>query len=56
MTMLAASTVASLVAWLVELALGKHVSETASYIVSFVVWSIVFVPSFVWIKRLREGG
>jgi uncharacterized membrane protein YeiB len=56
MTTLVASTVASIAAWLVDLALGKHVSETASYVVSFGVWAVVFVPSFVWIKKLREGG
>ncbi len=56
MTTIAASAIASIVAWLVELALGGHISETSSYVVSFVVWAIVFVPTFVWIKRLREGG
>jgi uncharacterized membrane protein YeiB len=56
MAMLAASTIASIAAWLVDLALGHHVSEGSSYVVSFVVWAIVFVPTFVWIKRLRDGG
>lgn len=54
MTMIAASTIASIAAWLVDLALDRHVSETASYMISFAVWAIVFVPSFVWIKRLRD--
>jgi ABC-type thiamin/hydroxymethylpyrimidine transport system permease subunit len=56
MTTLAASTLASIAAWLIDRVLDGHVSETASYVVSFVVWAIVFVPSFVWIKRLREGA
>jgi len=54
MTALLASLVSSLAAWVVDLVLGGHVSETASYVVSFVVGSVVFVPSYVWIKRLRD--
>jgi uncharacterized membrane protein YeiB len=55
MTGLLASVVASLVAWIAEVALAGHVSETSEYVVSFVIWSLVFVPSYVWIKKLREG-
>jgi uncharacterized membrane protein YeiB len=55
MTGLLASVAASLVAWLAEALLAGHVSATAEYGVSFVIWSLVFVPSYVWIKRLREG-
>jgi uncharacterized membrane protein YeiB len=55
MTGLIASIAASLVAWLVQTALAGHVSKTAEYVASFVVWSLVFVPSYVWIRRLREG-
>jgi uncharacterized membrane protein YeiB len=55
MTGLFASVAASLVAWLAELALAGHVSEVAEYAISFVVWAVVFVPTYVWIKRLREG-
>ena len=55
MTGLLASVPASLMAWLVEALLAGHVSETLEYVVSFVVWSLVFVPAYVWIKGLREG-
>jgi hypothetical protein len=36
--------------------LSGHVSDGANMVVSFVVWAVVFVPAFVWVKRLREGG
>jgi ABC-type thiamin/hydroxymethylpyrimidine transport system permease subunit len=55
MTTLLASIIASLAAWVVDLVLGGHVSETTSYVVSFIVGSVVFVPSYVWIKRLRDS-
>jgi uncharacterized membrane protein YeiB len=55
MTGLLASVAASLVAWLAELALSGHVSELTEYAISFAIWAVVFVPSYVWIKRLREG-
>jgi hypothetical protein len=54
MTGLLASIVASLAGWLVDLVLAGHVSETTDFIVSFVVGSVVFVPTYVWIKRLRD--
>jgi hypothetical protein len=52
---LLATIPASVVAWLVSAALGNHVSDATSFVVSFVVWAIVFVPLFVWIKGLRDG-
>jgi hypothetical protein len=56
MTGLVASIAASIVAGLVEFLLsGLHVSETTGFVVSFIVWSVAFVPLYVWIKRLREG-
>jgi uncharacterized membrane protein YeiB len=55
MTGLLASVIASLLAWVAEAVLAGHVSSTAEYVVSFVIWALVFVPSYVWIKRLREG-
>jgi uncharacterized membrane protein YeiB len=55
MTGLVASVMASLVAWGFDFVLSGHVSETAQYVVSFIVWAVVFVPSYVWVKRLREG-
>jgi ABC-type thiamin/hydroxymethylpyrimidine transport system permease subunit len=54
MTALLASVISSLAAWLLDLVLSGHVEETTRYIVSFIVGSIVFVPSYVWIKRLRD--
>jgi uncharacterized membrane protein YeiB len=56
MTSLVASVMASLVAYGVSAALEGHVSQGTGFLVSFIVWSAVFVPSFVWVKRLREGG
>jgi uncharacterized membrane protein YeiB len=55
MTSLVASVFASLIAWGASAILDGHVSDTTGFVVSFVVWAVVFVPSFVWIKRLREG-
>jgi uncharacterized membrane protein YeiB len=55
MTGLVASIIASLAAWPVDLLLSGHVSDAVEYTVSFIVWAVVFVPSFVWIKRVREG-
>ena len=55
MTSLIASVMASLVAYGVSLLLDGHVSPATDFIVGFVVWSLVFVPSFVWVKRLRGG-
>ena len=54
MTALLASVVASLAAWLLDRLLEGHVSETARYVVSFVVGSIVFVPAYIYVKRLRD--
>jgi uncharacterized membrane protein YeiB len=54
-TALLASIIASLVAWLFDLVLRGHVSETTQYIVSFVVGSVVFVPSYIWIKRMKDN-
>jgi ABC-type thiamin/hydroxymethylpyrimidine transport system permease subunit len=51
---LAASVGASAVAYFFEWLLSGHVSEGVSFTVSFFVWAIVFVPSFVYLKRLRE--
>jgi uncharacterized membrane protein YeiB len=56
MVALFASIIASLVAWLFDLVLSGHVSETTQYVVSFIVGSVVFVPSYVWIKRLKDGA
>jgi len=56
MTGILASVVASLVAWGVSALLEGHVSGATDAIVGFVVWAVVFVPCFVWVKRLREGG
>ena len=56
MTSILASVIASLVAWGVTALLGDHVSFATETVVSFVVWAIVFVPTFVWVKRLRDGG
>jgi ABC-type thiamin/hydroxymethylpyrimidine transport system permease subunit len=55
MTGLVASVIASLAAWPVEYLLSGHVSDSVQYTVSFIVLAVVFVPSYVWIKRLREG-
>jgi ABC-type thiamin/hydroxymethylpyrimidine transport system permease subunit len=54
-TALLASIIASLVAWLFDLVLSGHVAETTQYIVSFVVGSVVFVPSYIWIKRMKDN-
>jgi uncharacterized membrane protein YeiB len=51
-----ASVVASAVGWGITIVLEGHVSDTTNLIVGFVISSIVFVPSFVWIKRMRDGG
>jgi len=51
-----ASIISSLAAWLVSAVLQGHVSDGTEMIVSFIVGSIVFVPSYIWVKRLREGG
>jgi hypothetical protein len=52
---LIASLLASFPAWGVEALLDGHVSDGTGMIVSFLVWGAVFVPAFVWIKRMREG-
>jgi hypothetical protein len=54
MTALLASVIASLACWLIDLVLSGHVEETTRYIVSFVVGSVVFVPAYIWIKRMRD--
>jgi uncharacterized membrane protein YeiB len=55
MTGLLASVIASFVAWGVSAVLDGHISATTDIVLGFVVWAIVFVPTFVWIKRLRDG-
>lgn len=55
MNSLVASIIASLVAWPVSALLDGHVSDATGMIVGFVLWAVVFVPCFVWVKRLREG-
>ena len=55
MNALLATIVASLGAWGISALLSGHVSDTTDIVVSFVVSGIVFVPCFVWIKRVREG-
>jgi hypothetical protein len=55
MVSIAASVLSSLVAWAAAAMLEGHISDAALFIVSTVIWSIVFVPTFVWIKRLRDG-
>jgi hypothetical protein len=54
-TSLVASVFASAVAWLVEVMLSGHVSDGTSMVVSFLVFGAVFIPSYVWIKRVRDG-
>jgi len=56
MTSLLASVLASLPAWGLSALLSGHVSDATDMIVSLVVWSALFVPAYVWVKRLREGG
>jgi hypothetical protein len=51
-----ASVLASFAGWAVTVPLEGHVSDTTNLIVGFVVSGVVFVPSFVWIKRMRDGG
>jgi uncharacterized membrane protein YeiB len=55
MTSVLASVVASLVAWGVSALLEGHISTATDIVLGFVVWAVVFVPSFVWINRLRDG-
>jgi hypothetical protein len=55
-TLFLASVIASLVAWPVTALLSGTISDGANLVVGFVVSAIVFVPTFVWLKRLREGG
>ncbi len=45
-----------MVAWAVSLAVEGHVSESTDIVLGFVVGAVVFVPSYVWLKRLRDGG
>jgi hypothetical protein len=56
MTGLIASVLASLVAWGVSALLDGHIGTGTDLVLGFVVWAVVFVPTFVWVKRLREGG
>ncbi len=51
-----ASVIASLVAWPVTALLSGTISDGANLVVGFVVASVVFVPAFVLLKRLRDGG
>ncbi len=55
MTGILASVIASVVAWGVSAVLDGHISQTTDLVLGFVVWALVFVPCFVWIKRLRDG-
>jgi hypothetical protein len=52
---LIASVLASLPAWGLSAILDGHVSQGTDMVLGFIVWSIAFVPLFVWLKRLREG-
>jgi uncharacterized membrane protein YGL010W len=56
LTSLLASVVASLVAWGLSALLDGHVSAVTDTVLGFVVWAVVFVPTFVAIKRVRDGG
>jgi hypothetical protein len=53
---LIASVLASIPAWGVTALLSGHVDDGTEMIVSFVVWALCFVPLFVWLKRMRDGG
>jgi hypothetical protein len=55
-TALLASILASIVTWPLTAVLEGHISTFANGVVGFVTWAIVFVPTFVWVKRLRDGG
>jgi hypothetical protein len=55
MTGLLAAVAGSLAGWLTQAVLGGHVPETAEYLLSFLVSSFVFVATYAWIKRLRDG-
>jgi uncharacterized membrane protein YeiB len=55
-TALLASVLASLVTWPVTALLNDRVSDATNLVVGFVLWAVVFVPAFVWLKRLRSGG
>jgi hypothetical protein len=50
-----ASVISSIAAWGVSALMSGHVSDTTDFVVSFVVGSVVFVPSFIYVKRLRDG-
>jgi uncharacterized membrane protein YeiB len=54
-TSLIASVLASLPTWALSAVLDGHVSDTTNMLVGLVVWSILFVPAFIWVKKLREG-
>ncbi len=56
MNSLLATIMASIPAWGITALLDGHVSDGTGMVVSFVVWAVLFVPAFVWVKRLREGG
>ncbi len=56
MTSLIASILASIPAWGLGALLEGHVSEGTGLIIGFVAWAVFFVPAFVFVKRLREGG
>jgi hypothetical protein len=55
-TAIIASILASLPAYGLSALLEGHVSESVDMVLSFVVWAVLFVPAFVWIKRMRDGG
>ncbi len=56
MTGLIASVLASLPVWALSALLHGHVSDATEMIVTFVLWAVLFVPAYVWVKKLREGG
>jgi hypothetical protein len=55
MTGMIASVLASLPAWALSALLEGHVSVGVDMVLGFVVWSICFIPTFMWLKRMREG-
>jgi hypothetical protein len=55
MTGILASLLASLPAWVLSAVLDGHVSMTVDLVLSFIVWSVAYVPIFIWLKRMKEG-
>jgi hypothetical protein len=52
---LIASVLASLPAWGLSAVLDGHVSQGTDFLLSFVVWSIAYVPLYMWLKKLKQG-